>query len=356
MQTRKSTSAPSGPAPAPDTLTRWLGQIRVGDPLAAGPLSVAPLYAREPEAAGAPRITYQTLAAAIAAGSVAITEQPQPTVPTLQLLNRSPLAILIIDGDEVTGGQQNRVVNTTLLVPPKTLFHLPVSCVEAGRWHPVAQSFDAGEAVYPTLRRQKVAQVSMSLAATGVPVADQGAVWNEIGERQRRAGTRSDTGAMRDVYLDRSVPLLDVERALPCPDDAPVGVIAFVDGHAACTDLFDRPDTLREYWPRLIRSYALDVLEARPTSPARQSAERLLSRARRATRREFRSAGLGTDVRLDGAGIVGASLVHEETAVHTAIFRTQPGTTGPHTRIGASRLRERQHAARRGEDAARDTL
>ena len=345
MQTRKSTSAPTSLAPAPDTLTRWLGQIRVGEPLTAGPLSVAALYARDPEAAGAPRIAYQTLAAAIAAGSVAITEQPQPTVPTLQLLNRSALAILIIDGDEVTGGQQNRVVNTTLLVPPRTLFQLPVSCVEAGRWHPVAHSFDTGEAVYPTLRRQKVAQVSMSLAAAGAPVADQHAVWDEVGERQRRAGTRSDTGAMRDVYLDRSAPLLDVERALPCPDDSPVGVIAFVDGRAACADLFDRPDTLREYWSRLIRSYALDVLDAHPAKPSRLSAERLLSRARRATRREFRSAGLGTDIRLDGAGIVGASLVHENTAVHTAIFRTQTGTTALRARIGASRLRERQTAA-----------
>ena len=148
----------------PDTFGVWLAHLRVGEPLTGGPLSVAPLYAGNRSDAPDQPLAYETLAAAIAAGHVTITELPDPSVPTLQLLNRSSLAILLIDGDEVTGGQQNRVVNTTLLVPPKTAFALPVSCVEHGRWHAKGQTFAAGEAVYPTLRRQKVAQVSASFS------------------------------------------------------------------------------------------------------------------------------------------------------------------------------------------------
>jgi hypothetical protein len=316
------------------TLDSWLGPLRLGEPLSEQALALVPVYTeRQPTA---PR--YRPLEQAIAAGDVAITEAPHATVPTLQVQNRSVLPVLILDGEEVVGGRQNRVINTTLLVPTNTIFPLPVSCVEHGRWHEARPVFDAGETAYPGLRRQKVQQVAASYAARGMPMADQSAVWGEIADRHRRIGSHSPTGAMRDAYVERAHDLARAEEVLRCPEDGPVGVVALVGGRAICADIFDSGQTLRTYWTRLVRSYALEALGAAPTPPSRDSAQRLLHRPLRARRTAFRSPGLGLDVRISGDGIVGAALVHEDAVVHTALFRSRadnasgPGISRPSAR------------------------
>ncbi|MBI3973659.1 MAG: hypothetical protein HY332_20480 [Chloroflexi bacterium] len=302
-------------------LSGWLAALRTGEPRAHGTLTVVPLYARET----APVPPYRTLAAAIASGAVIVTEKAQAQVPTLHVENRGALLVLILDGEEVVGGRQNRIVNSTLLVPPRCSFPLPVSCVEHGRWHAVDAAFAPGESAYPTLRSVKAQHVTASYARAGVPVADQGAVWEEIASLRVRDATASITGAMRDVYLQRHEALEQAERALAYPDDAPVGIVAVAQEHAFCADIFDHPTTLRSYWPRLVRSYALEAATAETATAqdAVTAAQRLLERAARARRTGFASPGLGQDIRLESQSVVGACLVHDGAAIHTAVFRRQ---------------------------------
>ena len=239
--------------------------------------------------------------------------------------------ILIIAGEELAGGKQNRVLNVTLLVPAKADFVLPVSCIEAGRWHETRPTFEAGEAAYPSLRQMNVGQVSESLRAGGPPSPSQGAVWEEVTARHRAAGTHSATGAMFDAYHQRQGELEQTAATLRCPEDDPVGVVALVGGHATCADLFDRAETLRAYWPRLVRSYTLESLGAAPATPAPDSAAALLRRPLEAQLVPRPSPGMGVDVRVEGTGVVGAALVHAGPAVHTALFgaREPPGGEPP---------------------------
>jgi hypothetical protein len=98
-------------------------------------------------------------------------------------------------------------------------------------------------------------------------------------------------------------------------------VVALIDGRAACGDLFDRPETLRAYWDRLVRSYALEALGREACEPSVASAARLLRRAQEAILSAFPSIGVGIDVRINGNGVVGAALAHGTTVVHTSLFR-----------------------------------
>jgi hypothetical protein len=41
----------------------------------------------------------------------------------------------LLDGEELIGAKQNRALNLTILAPAKQVIVIPVSCVEAGRWH-----------------------------------------------------------------------------------------------------------------------------------------------------------------------------------------------------------------------------
>lgn len=321
---------------AGEALVAWLDTLRLGAPRRSGPLAIVAVYGD----AGCATVAYHTLSEAIETGEVVISEQTSATVPTLQILNQSALPVLILDGDEVTGGRQNRVVNTTLLVPAKTAFDLPVSCIEHGRWHETQATFAAGEAVHPSLRRQKNEQVTASFLRVAQPLADQGAVWAEVAERHRRTGTRSATASLRDAYVGRAADLEEAERMLTCPDDSPTGVVAIVDGHALCADLFDRPETLKHYWSRLVRSYALESIDARPDAePRLDSAMRLLRRPSKATCSPFPSPGLGIDVRVSGNGVVGAALLHEGTAVHAALFRRRQANRRTQVRTPGERAR-----------------
>jgi hypothetical protein len=324
---------------APNLLVDWLSRLNVGNPARCGPLAIVPVYGGR-ATVGVP---YLTLAEGLATGEVLISEKTHASVPTLQVVNQSSLPVLILDGEEVAGGLQNRVVNTTLLIAAASVFDLPVSCIEHGRWHESMASFEAGEAVHPTLRRLKAEQVTASFLTMAAPVADQSAVWAEVDARHRRTGTQSATGALRDSYAHTSTELREAERMLPFPDDDPTGVVALIDGRAVYADLFDRPETLRHYWTRLVRSYALEAVGAtRGTEPRLDSARRLLDRPHGAVRTPFPSPGLGVDVRVSGNGVVGAALVHAETVFHAALFRRHG--RGSDMNIQSQRARARRLA------------
>jgi hypothetical protein len=325
---------------ANEQLKIWLTTLRLGRLRRSGPLAVAPVYCGGQE----PTMAYRTLAEAIQSGEAVISEHASASVPTLQVLNRSSLPVLILDGDEVVGGLQNRVANTTLLVPSRSTFDLPVSCVEHGRWHETQTTFGAGESVHPSLRRQKAEQVTSSFLTMAQPIADQAAVWAEVDTRHRRTGTTSATSALRDAYVERSGDLEATERALTCPYDGALGIVAFMDGHALCADLFDRPSTLDHYWSRLVRSYALEALDARPNAePRLDSAVRLLQRPVHATLTPFPSPGLGVDVRITGTGVVGAALLYEGSVVHAALFRRRSSTPRTQLRTPGERARRLDH-------------
>ena len=125
---------------------------------------------------------YRVLSEALADGSVEVREKAAASVPELWLCNRSETMVLVMGGEEVVGGKQNRMVNASFLIAPKCEVALPVTCVEQRRWAKQTDRFSAGEAVYHSLRRETHKQVREGLRASGRPVADQGAVWEAISD------------------------------------------------------------------------------------------------------------------------------------------------------------------------------
>src|SRR5580704_5666256 len=107
-------------------------RIRVGTPTIYRNLTVFPLLRPEPACA---EPDYLLAEDAIGQGLAEITELPGGgSVPELQFANNSPRAVLLLDGEELIGAKQNRVLNLTILASPKAVTVIPVSCVEAGRW------------------------------------------------------------------------------------------------------------------------------------------------------------------------------------------------------------------------------
>ena len=169
--------------------------------------------------------------------------------------------MLLLDGEELLGAKQNRVLNLTILAPAHQTCVIPVSCVESGRWHHVSRDFAASpRAHFAEGRAEKMRHVTSSLKEDGSRSSDQAEVWSHIAEKSARLGARSDTAAMSAMFEARHVALDEFVAAFT-PVERQVGAVFFVNGRAAGLELFDAPRTWRTLAPKLIRSYALDALD-----------------------------------------------------------------------------------------------
>jgi ARG/rhodanese/phosphatase superfamily protein len=111
--------------------------VTFGVPIDHGVLRVVPLLGDDD-----PACEYVTLDEALAAGAITITEvSEEGRIPDLRVRNTGSKPVLIIDGEELVGAKQNRVLNLTVLIGAYTETTIPVSCVEAGRWRHLSRHF-----------------------------------------------------------------------------------------------------------------------------------------------------------------------------------------------------------------------
>ena len=110
------------------------------------------------------------------------------SVPELQVENKLDVRVFLMDGQELVGAKQNRILNTDVLVPAMSTVKIPVSCVEQGRWHHNSPSFSSGKSASHRTRSAKLARVHQNLKSQGKHDADQGAVWSEVAESLKQSG------------------------------------------------------------------------------------------------------------------------------------------------------------------------
>lgn len=282
-------------------------------------LAVLPLLTRE-----AHEPDYLTLDEALALEIIQITEIGEAgSVPELHARNTGDRPVLLTDGEELIGAKQNRVLNLTILVPSKRTVIIPVSCVEAGRWHHVSSGFAAAARVqFAEGRAAKMRDVTRSLEYDGRRVSDQGSVWSLIDQKAARLDARSDTSAMSAMY-DRLHGLIEAYVGAFPPVEHQIGAVVYVGGRLAGLELFDAPDTWRKLSSKVLRSYALDAIDRRQRrsrKPRVGDATIFSDRVSSSAASTFPAAGEGEDVRLTGAGVAAAALVTRGRAIHVSAF------------------------------------
>jgi hypothetical protein len=267
---------------------------------------------------------YVPLAQATGAGTVSIEEVGGGTVPTLRVVNKGDRPVLLVDGEHLVGVKQNRVLNTTILVPEKSSLDIPVSCVEEGRWSaPRYTAKPDSPHLFAKARARKAETVMMSVRTSGRFMADQRAVWEDVAERLRDLGGHSPSMALDALYNQKRDDLSGYVRHLPW-QPGQTGVIAATGGRIICCDLFDRPETLEVLWDRLVSSYAVEamVIQSEMKLTADEG-KAFLWEATQAVVTSHPAVGRGTDLRLTSNRIVGAALEVDDTILHLAIFRRE---------------------------------
>jgi hypothetical protein len=299
-------------------------ELTLGEPQAAGSLTLFPVL-------GAPgRLEYLSFAEAATQGFV-VKELEQASVNDLQAVNPLDVPVLLYDGEEVKGAQQDRTLDVPVLVPARSTTRIPVSCVEHGRWDGTRheESFaPSPAAAYPSLRARKNSHVRAAMAAGREMRADQGAVWDEVAAKAERHDASSDTGAMGDVFAGRGDQLAELERRFS-RQDGQLGTLACLAGVPTVLDFVSRADVLAALWTPLLRGYCLDALEHDGEAPVvREAAEAFMKAVAAARPQGMPGAGLGTTLAFQAGRLGGTGLAHEGELVQLSAF-TAGSDPGP---------------------------
>lgn len=231
-------------------------RLTVGKPIVRHNLTVFPLL----DETAPPIADYLPFGVAQRTGQIRITEvSASGSVPTLSVQTLGDAAVLLIDGEELIGAKQNRIVNLTILAAAKTVVEIPVSCVERGRWSSASSEFvDSAQTMYPRGRAKKMMSVSASMRRSGTYGGNQGEVWEDVDMRMVEMSASSPTSAMGDIF-DRHRASVDEYLKDVVWADGQVGAAFAINGKAVGVELFESQNIAREYLPKVIRSYATRI-------------------------------------------------------------------------------------------------
>ena len=306
-----------------------LSRVKLGEAQSFLNLTLFPLTVKDPAEA-----TYRLLDEALELGCARIAEVSEAgSVPELELINECDRPVLLVDGEELVGAKQNRILNTTVLIGGHERLVIPVSCVEAGRGHHESDEFvTVRRSFYAGGRARKAAQVTESLRSTGSHHSNQGQIWDDIARKAARMDSYSETGAAAALYETHRERLGEFEKAFSPVTDQ-VGALFAVNGAVLGFDLFDSATTLTGFLPKLVQSYGLDAVDlggrATSRSVAPEIAKGFLEETAAAPYEWFPAVGLGDELRLEASELAGAALVADERVVHLCAFPVQrQRTTG----------------------------
>jgi hypothetical protein len=296
-----------------------LESAAVGAPLTRAGISLIPVYLHGDRP---PDISADTSA-------VSVTEVAQASVPTLHITNSSHLPTLITEGEVLSGGQQDRVVNTSVLVPANANLELPVSCVEHGRWGG-GQGFGRS-ARYASRRVRRATNWSVTNNQSQAPDnntdrrSDQSLVWSTVAHELGRLDAHSNTGSFlatsEALRADRHVAAAVNEVTGHGPLPGQRGVVVAHGGRIVSLDLFASTDLLAAHWEGLVGAWFLDASEvADDRRPGLSAALRFVRRLGTTNGDVSAGVGIGREVRIRTRRFCAQALLADDAVVHASAF------------------------------------
>jgi hypothetical protein len=302
-----------------DMLLETLDHLEIREPVSHGPLHLFPLLG-----SAFSEESLSLLEEALQEGTLRVEELGEAgSVPELRVINGGARPVLILEGDELIGAKQNRVLNSSVLVAAESQLILPVSCVERGRWSYRSRAFSSGNgSPHLTLRRLKSWAVHDSLKRGRGHRSDQDAVWEEVDRKAHLHDTPSPTHALQDARAHLSKRLATFEKLADEFPEGTRGVVVALGDRPVLIEVLAGPRSFAKASRKLLSGYAFEALdfEGQGSAPDLSAVREFIEAAARAPREEHPAVGSGRDVRFEADGIWGYALVSEEGVLHAAAF------------------------------------
>lgn len=299
---------------------------------------------------------YLTLKRGISAGFVEITECEVSTVGTVLARNNANIPLVLIDGDEIVGAKQNRIMNRSLIIPPKTTLRVSVSCTEQGRWHygrsrrnhygrdeylNRVNFSNSSEDNFEELREFEnnqpdnhfessdfAADFSTRLAKSNDLFEEkncQSTVWNSISNLEDRTSFRSRTSALHDNFENHRSRHNEYLKNFKL-EFGQCGAIFIINGEIKGLELFHNPLIYQEYHEKIFRSYIMEAITKNYSSYCSDISfyeiEAFLREISYSRFRNSKDEGIGRHMNFANRYGTGSVLMDGRNLVHLNYFNT----------------------------------
>ena len=273
---------------------------------------------------------YLSFSEAIAKNQVQISEVNKEGLLTkLSVSNKSSDNIIILNGELIIGTQirQDRIVDSTVLIPGYATVLINTFCGEQYRWSPrLSNKISTSESLYFSSGRANNA------ADINTKLSKQCRIWSEISEKISDFNVKSFTNSVDQIYKKKKVNVEEIVNFFKIPSEA-VGVALGINHQLVNIDIFSNNCMLQIYLPKIIRSIALDSFKkiSKKSYLKKKDVHRFLRQIHQANKqkRQVVEGALGEELQFNSESVAGSILYHKEQTVHFSAFVKENKTTLP---------------------------
>lgn len=255
-----------------------------------------------------------TLKKGMELGLAEVKECEQSQVNTLIVKNQSVNPLILIDGEEVVGGDQNRIINSTIVIAPNSAMPIPVSCTEQGRWAYKKEFEDSSYiANYKTRRAKEYAKRNYGQV--------QGAVWSSIKDVEDENSFASPTSALSESYDNLTKSHSEILGFFEIADGQN-GVLIIADDEIKGFELFLNSEIYKEFHEKILKSYLIDLkIENEESSINIDEARLALDNAMDSSFEKREKIGIEDSFEFENEKGLGVISVYENEIIHWSYFK-----------------------------------
>ena len=227
-----------------------LSGYALGQPISYENITIYPVESKDKQLLGT---EYATLSEAKKNGWVEIVEKPgQEEVAFLRVRNTGPKSLMLLGGELLLGGKQDRIVAKDTIVPPGKEIDVPVYCVEHGRWSPTYDKFTYSDTTVPAKVRERATY------------GNQQEVWDGVEQYNAKVAAPSGETSVQSG-LFRGEVQADISKALPYVRDPllgngnAVGMVCLVNGQILTLEMFGNHELFRSHAPALLKGFLAEA-------------------------------------------------------------------------------------------------
>ncbi len=243
-------------------------------------------------------------------GLVTIGECDSTNVEKVKLKNNSISPLILLDGEEIAGSLQNRIISQTMIIAPKSEMEIPVNCSEKGR-NEYKSEFQYSDYIANSNTRRKKAYNKNKLR--------QNVVWSSIDDLEKDKNTCSKTNALRDSYEKNKYDIDSYLKHFKMENNQ-IGVICIVENKVGL-EIFNNHSLYEKYNEMLLRSYIIDSSNKEKINISNKELENILDSINDDSFIKKEAVGLGKYYKISNSYGNGHILIYENNMVHANFFK-----------------------------------
>ena len=222
--------------------------------------------------------------------------------------------MILVDGEEVVGGDQNRIINSTVLVDAQSEMEISVSCSEENRWD-YKNEFESSD--YIANSQTRLAKEIASRDSTYF----QDTVWSSIEMLEERTSFSSPTKAMKESYENLKIDHSELIKAFNIVNNQN-GVLIIINGEIKGFEIFLNSDIYKTFHEKIIKSYIIDCkIEKEEYNINIPAAEDVINKAYNSSFDKKQNIGLEETFTFENENGLGTLYIYKDTILHWSYFK-----------------------------------